>query len=133
MMARLWSQRTVRIVAVAAAISLIAAVSGYVLWGRHVALGFVGGVVTGAGMLSALVLVLNKLAVPADERTGATWPWALLHVAKLGAAIVVAWLVVIVWRASAIAFAAGYTVALVALLVGLSDRVDMHTGGPTWD
>ncbi len=133
MIARLWSRRTVRIVAVAAAISLIAAVTGYVLWGRDVALGFVGGVVTGAGMLSALVLVLNKLAVPADERTGATWPWAVLHVAKLGVAIVVAWLVIIVWHGSAVAFAAGYTVALVALLVGLSDRVDIHPGGPTWD
>lgn len=133
MIAKVWSQRWGRIVAIAAAVSVIAAVAAYLLWGRHVALGFAGGVLTGAGMLSALVVVLNKLAVPADEHTGAAWPWVMLHVAKLAAAIVVAGLVVIVWRGNAVAFAVGYTVALVALLVTLGDRVDTHTGGPTWD
>jgi len=133
MIARLWSQRPGRIAAAAAAISLIAAAASWVLWGRHVALGFVGGVVTGAGMLSALVLVLSRVIVPAEERVGPTWPWALLHVGKLGVAAVVAYLVIIVWRGSAIAFAAGYTVALIALLAALGDSVDTHTGGPTWD
>ncbi len=82
MTARFWSQRPGSAVAAAAAISLIVAVTVYVLCGRHVALGFVGGVVTGAGMLSAFVRVLNKASVPAEERVGPTWPGTLPHVGE---------------------------------------------------
>jgi len=98
-----------------------------------VALGFAGGVLTGAGMLSALVVVLNKLMVPAQERSGPRWPWAVLHVGKFALAAGLAFLVIVVLEAHAGAFAAGYTVALITLLIVVGGRVDTHTGGPTWD
>ncbi len=120
--------------AVAGGISLAAVVAAYASWGPLVALGYAGGVLTGAGMLSALAFVLSRLVVPQDERRGPTWPWMVLHLGKFGLAGAAAYLVIVVWHGSAVAFAAGYTVALIALLVALGrSGTDMHTGGPTWD
>lgn len=98
-----------------------------------VALGFAGGVVTGAGMLSALVVVLNKVMVPTQERSGPQWPWLLLHVGKFAVAGIFAFALIVVLKANAMAFAAGYTVALIILLVIVGGRLDTHIGGSTQD
>lgn len=114
--------------AVAGVVCAAAAVVLRLLAHPLVALGFVGGVLTGAGMLSALVVVLNKVMVPAVERTGSQWPWLVLHVGKFGAAGALAFVVIVVLKASAVAFAAGYTAALVTLLIVVGGRQDKHTG-----
>lgn len=119
--------------AIAAGIAGIASVA-LLMWRPVVALGFAGGVITGAGMLSALVYVLNRAIVPPEDRGGRVWPLFLLHVAKFGLAAVFAYLVIIVLKGDVVAFAGGYTVALITLLICLGRRgYDMHTGGPTWD
>jgi hypothetical protein len=118
----------------ATVITIVIAVA-LLLWRPLVALGFVGGVVTGAGMLSALVFVLNRLVVTPGERRGARWPYLLLHAAKLGMAIAFAFFVIIVWRGNVIAFAAGYTAALVALLIyqGIPAGVGANPDAPDGD
>lgn len=103
--------RPVQVVAAAGAACTVAAAVLYLLVGPLVALGFAGGVLTGAGMLSALVVVLNKLMVPASERCGTPWPWILLHVGTFAAAGVSAFVVVVVLNAHAVVFAARYTAA----------------------
>ena len=107
------------IVNIAGAVSMAIAACLYLWWDPLIALGYAGGVITGAGMLSALAFVLRKVIVPTAERPGARWPYLLLHVGKLGLAVAFAFLVVIVWRGSALAFTAGYTVALAAFIVVL--------------
>lgn len=99
------------LVGVAATWLLCAAVS------RSAAIGYVGGAVTGAGMLGALVFVLNKLSVPPDERPTVRWPYLVLHVAKFALAGAVAWLTIVVMGAGVIAFMGGYTYALVVVLI----------------
>jgi hypothetical protein len=98
-----------------------------------VALGFAGGVVTGAGMLSALIVVLNKVMVPPQERSGPQWPWLLLHVGKFAVVGVLAFALIVVLKANAVAFAVGYTIALIILLVIVGGRRDTHTGGSLQD
>ncbi|MFP4248998.1 MAG: hypothetical protein ACLFU7_05030 [Armatimonadota bacterium] len=102
--------------AVATAVSVVVA-AALLLWRPLVALGFVGGVVTGAGMISALVVVLNRVVVPPQERTGHPAPWIALHVAKFALALGVAYLVTLVLGGDLIAFMIGYTVALAVLLI----------------
>ncbi|MGD9494760.1 MAG: hypothetical protein AB7Y46_00490 [Armatimonadota bacterium] len=122
-----------RLLAIVGALSVIVSACMWAWWSPLVALGYAGGVLTGAGMLSALVFVLGRLVVAPEQRAGPRWPYLLLHLGKLGLAAAFAYLVIIVWQGSAIAFAAGYTVVLIAVLVALGERVDTHTGGPTWD
>ncbi len=123
-----------RVALATGAAALVICVALYALWGPLVALGYAGGVLTGAGMLSALVFVLKRVTVPPEERPRAAWAYVVLHVGKFGLAAAAACLVIVVWRGSAVAFAAGYTVALIALLIALGrGGADMHTGGPTWD
>lgn len=121
------------VVAVAGTVCAALAVALYLLVHPLVALGFVGGVLTGAGMLSALVVVLSKVMVPAREHPGPRWPWMILHVGKFAAAGGLAFLIIVVLEAHAGAFAAGYTAALITLLIVVGGRYDTHTGGPTWD
>jgi len=112
------SGRRQRIAIVAAVVCLIAAVLFY-LWRPRVALGFVGGVVTGAGMLSALVLVVNRIVVPQKERRHSPAMWAVLHVGKLLAAAAFAYLIVQTLGGDIVAFAGGYTLSLAVLFVML--------------
>jgi len=119
--------------AIAAGIAGIASVA-LLMWRPLVALGFVGGVITGAGMLSALVYVLDRAIVTPEDRRGRVWPLFLLHVVKFGLAAVLAYVAIIVLKGDVVAFAGGYTVALITLLISLGrGGRDTHTGGPTWD
>jgi hypothetical protein len=122
-----------RIVAITTAICAVVAVA-LLLWRPHVALGFVGGAITGAGMLSALVMVLNRLVVPPGERKGHPAPWVVLHVAKFALAAAIAWVVIELLGGDVIAFAAGYTMALLALIVILAYEPSVSNGlGGTGD
>ncbi len=106
-----------RTVKVTAAITLV---TGAVLWrlvGWGAALGYVGGVITGLGMLASLVLCANRLVVPVEEQRGPRWPYLLLHLGKFAGAIALAWLLVGVLEASVAAFAAGYATSLTGFLV----------------
>ncbi|MEA3400202.1 MAG: hypothetical protein U9R79_03055 [Armatimonadota bacterium] len=105
------------IVAVGAAAAVAITVPLYVLGHSLVALGFIGGALTGAGMLSALVFVLSRLVVPPGQRKGPTWPYWLLHAGKFLMAGAFAYLIILVLHGDVIAFAGGYTLALVVLLV----------------
>jgi|GEM_PF-6517061 len=98
---------------------LLALGAGAVLWawlGWAAALGYLGGVATGAGMLAALVLCVSRLVAPAAERRGPRWPYLLLHLGKFAAAVALAWVLVVVLRASLAAFAGGYLTALIAFV-----------------
>ncbi len=117
-----------RIAIAAAAICLIAAVLLY-LWRPRVALGFVGGVITGAGMLSVLVLVLNRIVVPQKERRYSPAVWAVLYVGKFVAAAAFAYLIVHVLGGDVVAFAGGYTLALAVLFVMLLGEKSPHARG----
>ncbi|MFW5867851.1 MAG: hypothetical protein ACOCX2_08550 [Armatimonadota bacterium] len=114
------------IVAAATAISIGVAAALF-FWHPSIALGFIGGVITGAGMLSALVMVLNRVVVPPDEREGHPAPWIALHVAKFAAAAGVAYLVIEVLGGDLIAFAGGYTAALIVLLVIMAGEPTIST------
>ncbi len=116
-----------RVVAIATVVCAIVAVA-LLLWRPRVALGFVGGVITGAGMLSALVLVLNQVVVPPGERKGHPAPWVALHVAKFGIAVAFAWLIIETLDGDLLAFGAGYTVALVTLLVIMAGEPSVSNG-----
>jgi hypothetical protein len=105
------------IVATAAGPSLINTIILFFAWSPRVALGYVGGAVTGAGMLSALVFVLNRAVVPPNERRGSMPLLMVLHVGKFALAAAFAYLLILVWQASAGAFAVGYTVAVIVLLI----------------
>ncbi|MGI5817948.1 MAG: hypothetical protein ACOX9R_07590 [Armatimonadota bacterium] len=109
------ARRSRVVLAVAAGVSGVVTVA-LLLWRPSVALGYLGGVLTGAGMLSALVYVLNRLIVPPEQRTAPVWPLALLHAGKLGLAMVIAFVVILVWEGSAVGFALGYTTALITLV-----------------
>lgn len=109
--------------AIATAICLAVAVA-LLFWDPTVALGFVGGVVTGAGMLSALVVVLNRVVVPPHQRQSHPAPWIALHVLKFALAAAVAYVVVEMLGGDLFAFAGGYTVALIVLIA-------VMTGEPT--
>ena len=100
----------------ATVVCLVAAACLY-FWRPSVALGFVGGVTTGAGTLSALVLVLNRVVVPQAERRYPPALWAVLHVGKFVLAAAFAYLIILVLRGDVVAFAVGYTVTLVVLFV----------------
>jgi len=113
-----------RIVVVSAAICAVVAVA-LAFWRPLVALGFVGGVVTGAGSLGALVVVLNRIAVPSSEATSRAAPWMVLHVGKFILVAAFAYLVVVTLGGSVLAFAGGYTIALVALVVIIAFRPTM--------
>jgi hypothetical protein len=104
------------IVAIATAISLAVAVA-LLFWHPRIALGFVGGVITGAGMLSALVLVLNRVVVPPQERESHPAPWVVLHIVKFALAAALAYVVIEILQGDVLAFAGGYTVSLVVLLI----------------
>lgn len=121
------------VVVIATAISLIVAVA-LLVWRPSAALGFAGGALTGAGMLSALVVVLTRLVAPPQERTSHPALWIALHVTKFALAAALAYLVVIVLEGNLLAFAGGYTVALITLLISYG-RTGHHsdTGGPTRD
>ncbi|MBD3292559.1 MAG: hypothetical protein GF393_06515 [Armatimonadia bacterium] len=86
------------------------------IWEPRVALGFTGGVITGAGTLSALVLVLNRVVVPPRERTGHPAPWVVLHVVKFLIAAAFAYLLIVRWSGDVMAFAGGYSIALLVLV-----------------
>lgn len=112
------SARARAITALSAGFSVIASVVLYVAWSPHVALGFAGGVVTGAGMLSALVFVINRALVPPQQETrGPAVLLLMLHVGKFGAAAALAWVVIKVWNGSAGGFVVGYTLALAVLII----------------
>jgi hypothetical protein len=68
-------------------------------------------------MLSALVVVLNRVIVAPDERRGHPLPWAILHVGKYMLAAVLAFVIIVLLHGDVLAFAGGYTVALVTLLI----------------
>jgi len=113
---------------VATAICLVAAVLLYI-WHPLVALGFVGGVITGAGTLSALVLVSSRVVAPQHERTRYPGLWAALHVGKFALVAGFAYLVIIILAGNVAAFAAGYTVALIVLFViMLGERSSFQVG-----
>jgi hypothetical protein len=118
--------RARRIVAAATAISLVVAVA-LLLWRPLVALGFAGGVITGAGMISALVVVLNRVVVPPGERKGHVAPWIALHVARFALAVGVAYVVILMLGGDVIAFMAGYTFALAVLLVIMAGEPTVST------
>ena len=103
-------------------LTALASVALLVWVGWRAAAGFAGGALAGAGMLAALVVVVDRLVVPEVERRGPRWPWLLLHVGKLGVVVVGAWLLIVVAGASLLGFAAGYAVAMVGLFVYLSLR-----------
>ncbi|MGC9317371.1 MAG: hypothetical protein ACP5KN_04960 [Armatimonadota bacterium] len=105
------------IVAAGAAATVAITIALCVLGHRLVALGFVGGALTGAGMLSALVFVLSRLVVPPQQRRGPTWPYWALHASKLLVAAAFAYLIILVLHGDAIAFAVGYTLALLVLVI----------------
>lgn len=110
------TRRSTRLLVGGAVFSAI--VTGALLLCRPlVALGYLGGVLTGAGMLSALVFVLHRAVAPPQERTGPIWPLAVLQAVKLGLAGAVAFVVILVWGGSAAGFAIGYLTALVTLIV----------------
>jgi hypothetical protein len=122
-----------RAVTVAVLLSLAISVA-LLLWRPAAALGFAGGVLTGAGMLGALVAAINHVVVPAKERKSHPAPWVALHVVKFAVAALFAWLVIVVLGGDVFAFAGGYSVALITLLLSLGRRgYETHTGGPTWD
>jgi hypothetical protein len=81
------------------------------------ALGYLGGALVGAGMLAALVFCAEGLVVAPGDQPPRRWPYLLLHAAKFAGAIGIAVLLVVVLKASAAAFAAGYGTALVGFLV----------------
>jgi hypothetical protein len=110
-----------RTVAIATAICIGVAVA-LLFWDRLIALGFIGGVLTGAGMLSALVVVLNRVVVPPDERRTHPARWIALHVVKFALAAALAYIVVEVLRGDILSFAVGYTVALMVLLIVMLGR-----------
>jgi hypothetical protein len=110
------ARRWPRIVAIASAICIGVAMA-LLFRDPLIALGFIGGVLTGAGMLSALVVVLNRVIVPPKERKAHPGPWIALHVAKFALAAGIAYLVVEMLSGDILAFAAGYTTALVVLLI----------------
>jgi F0F1-type ATP synthase assembly protein I len=125
--------RRSRAVTVAVLLSL-AIVVALLLWRPAAALGFAGGVLTGAGMLGALVAAINHVVVPAKERKSHPAPWVALHIVKFIVAAVFAWLVIVVLGGDVFAFAGGYSVALITLLLSIGRRRDeTHSGGPTWD
>lgn len=113
-----------RTVAIATAICLIVAVA-LLFWRPRVALGFAGGVITGAGTLSALVVVLNRVVVPSNERRGHPAPWIILHVGKFVFIAAFAFLIVETLNGSILAFAGGYTIALIVLFVVVAGRTTM--------
>ncbi len=119
--------------AVAGGVSLAAVMASCVLWGPLVALGYAGGVLTGAGLLSALVFVLNRLIVPHDECRGPAWPWMVLHLGKFGLVAALAYLVIIVLHGSTAAFAAGYATALVTLFIAMGGRTRVAPAALTDD
>lgn len=111
------SARTFTTLVVAAVLSLILSVLLHVTLGPKVALGFAGGVLVGAGMLSALVFVLNRALKP-DDRPGAPPVLLLiLHTGKFIVAAAAAYVIVKLWRGDPFAFAGGYTVALAVLII----------------
>lgn len=85
--------------------------------GWSAATGYVGGVVTGAGMLGALVLCVTRLVAPPGHLRGPRWPWLLLHLGKFAGAVALAWLLVGVLKASVAGFAGGYLTALGGFLI----------------
>ncbi len=68
-------------------------------------------------MLSALVFVLNRAVVPPNERRGPIALLMVLHVGKFALAAAFAYAIILVWDGSAGAFAVGYTVAVIVLLI----------------
>ncbi len=110
-------QRGRRVVSVGLLTAAAAVVGLHFTLGESVVIGYVGGAITGAGMLSALVYVLGKVAVPPDERPAVAWPYLLLHVAKLPAAAAIGYVMIVLLEGDAVAFMAGYTHALIVLLV----------------
>ncbi|MGM0492809.1 MAG: hypothetical protein ACQER1_07685 [Armatimonadota bacterium] len=90
---------------------------GLLLWRPTVALGYAGGVVTGAGMLGVLVFILTRATVPSEERTAPIWLLLVVQTMKLLVAAAVAFVVILVWDGSAAGFAAGYTTAVIVLVV----------------
>lgn len=120
------SARWRRIAAIATAICAAVAVALFI-WEPRVALGFAGGVITGAATLGALVLVLNQVVVPPRERTGHPGPWIVLHVMKFLVAAAFAYLVTIRWSGDVIAFAVGYTIALMVLMLIMAGEPSVAT------
>lgn len=104
-----------------------AAVLGAVL-GWSVALGYLGGVVIGAGMFWVLVLCVNRLVAPPEGTRGPRWPYLLLHLGKFAGAVALAWLLVVVLKASVVGFAAGYLTALIGFLI-IMNRSHPAPGG----
>ena len=113
--------RTMSLVAAGISVALT------VLLGWRVGAGFAGGVAIGAGMLWALVVCANKLIAAPGEKRGPRWPYLLLHLGKFAGAIALAWLLVIVFGASAGAFAVGYGMALAVTLMHLGAKGQVET------
>lgn len=114
------SERSRSLLMASAVISAIIVVVLLIAWSPRVALGYAGGVVTGAGMLSALAFVLNRLIVPSHERSGSATILLLLHAGKFLLAAALAYLFIVLWEGSAGAFAVGYTVALATMIIIIS-------------
>lgn len=110
-------QRGRRVVSVGVLTAAAAAVGLHFTLGESVVIGYVGGAITGAGMLSALVYVLGKVVAPPEERPALAWLYLLLHVAKLPAAAAIGYLTIVLLEGHAVASMAGYTHALIVLLV----------------
>ena len=104
-------------------VALVAGGAAGLLGGAMAVVGYLGGLLTGAGMMVGLVYCVNGLLTPGEPGFGGKWPYVLLHVGKFGGAVLIAWLVVGVLGAGVASFAAGYLVALVGYLtLGVSDR-----------
>ncbi len=114
-------------------LSVIVAVALFV-WRPAAAVGFAGGILTGTGMLGALVAAINHVVVSPRERKSHPAPWVALHITKFILAAAFAWLVIVVLGGDVFAFAGGYSVALITLMFSLGRRGhEPHAGGPTWD
>ncbi len=111
-----------RVMTVAGVVAAAVTVALYSVEGPSGALGFAGGVLTGAGMLSALVFVLTRAVVRPARRPKSVWLLVVLHVAKFGLAAVFMYVVLILFAGSAAAFAIGYGYALLILVIEVSRR-----------
>lgn len=113
------------VITAAGVVAVVITTVAYGLGGPSLALGFAGGVLTGAGMLSALVFVLARTIVRPTQRPKGAWLLVVLQVAKFGLAAVFMYIVVLVFEGSAAAFAVGYGFALLILIVGMSLRATL--------
>jgi len=103
-------------------LALLVSLALLAFWGWKVALGYLGGTLVAGGMLGALVLCAQRLVVAPGEEPGRRWPYLLLHVGKFAAVLGLAYVLVSVIGASAVAFAGGYGTVVAGFFIehGLS-------------